>query len=103
MDRDGKAPRHGDLSCSFCGKGQQDVRKLIAGPDVYICDECTALCADIVAGDEGGAPPPAGDALAAAARLVRACEADPRIPRIVVDMVAGLAASLRKHLEPRDG
>jgi ATP-dependent Clp protease ATP-binding subunit ClpX len=37
------------LKCSFCGKGQNDVRKLIAGPSVYICDECIALCNDIIA------------------------------------------------------
>ncbi len=45
----------GDLSCSFCGKGQGEVRKLIAGPNVYICDECIDLCNDIIAEDyEGG-------------------------------------------------
>jgi len=38
-----------DLSCSFCGKGQVDVQRLIAGPDVYICDECVGLCNDIIA------------------------------------------------------
>jgi hypothetical protein len=36
------------LYCSFCAKSQHDVRKLIAGPSVYICDECVALCVDIV-------------------------------------------------------
>src|SRR6266850_8261709 len=40
---------HGNLSCSFCGKGQREVRKLIAGPTVYICDECIRLCNDIIA------------------------------------------------------
>ncbi|MBI2889279.1 MAG: hypothetical protein HYY13_00685 [Nitrospirae bacterium] len=35
--------------CSWCGKGQHEVRKLIAGPGVCICDECVELCADIVA------------------------------------------------------
>ncbi|MFQ5883053.1 MAG: ATP-dependent Clp protease ATP-binding subunit ClpX [Candidatus Methylomirabilales bacterium] len=39
----------GKLQCSFCGKGQDDVRKLIAGPTVYICDECIELCNDIIA------------------------------------------------------
>ncbi len=39
----------GDLRCSFCGKGQEEVRKLIAGPNVYICDECIELCNDIIA------------------------------------------------------
>ena len=37
------------LKCSFCGKSQEQVRKLIAGPNVYICDECVGLCTDIVA------------------------------------------------------
>jgi ClpX C4-type zinc finger/Glyoxalase superfamily protein len=36
------------LHCSFCGKSQHDVRALIAGPAVFICDECVALCDDIV-------------------------------------------------------
>jgi ATP-dependent Clp protease ATP-binding subunit ClpX len=36
------------LSCTFCGKGQEEVRKLIAGPSVYICDECVDLCNDII-------------------------------------------------------
>src|ERR1700750_1599779 len=40
---------HGNLSCSFCGKGQREVRKLIAGPTVYICEECIKLCNDIIA------------------------------------------------------
>jgi ATP-dependent Clp protease ATP-binding subunit ClpX len=38
-----------DLCCSFCGKSQKEVRKLIAGPSVYICDECVELCNDIIA------------------------------------------------------
>jgi len=47
-------PRHnddrsGNLVCSFCGKSQDEVRKLIAGPTVYICDECIDLCNDIIA------------------------------------------------------
>ncbi|HET9924206.1 MAG TPA: ATP-dependent Clp protease ATP-binding subunit ClpX [Methylomirabilota bacterium] len=47
-------PREGNgtLKCSFCGKSQNDVRKLIAGPTVYICDECIALCNEILAEDE---------------------------------------------------
>ncbi|WP_413289310.1 ATP-dependent Clp protease ATP-binding subunit ClpX [Bdellovibrio sp. HCB337] len=38
----------GTLRCSFCGKGQKEVKKLIAGPGVYICDECIDLCNDII-------------------------------------------------------
>ncbi len=40
---------NGILCCSFCGKSQKEVKKLIAGPTVYICDECIALCNDIIA------------------------------------------------------
>lgn len=47
-DRRG-AERFGSLYCSFCGKSQEEVRKLIAGPAVYICDECVALCNEIIA------------------------------------------------------
>src|SRR5438094_460667 len=36
------------LYCSFCGKSQHEVRKLIAGPTVFICDECVELCLDII-------------------------------------------------------
>ena len=43
-DRDSGKP----LYCSFCGKSQHDVRKLIAGPSVFICDECVDLCNDII-------------------------------------------------------
>ena len=51
-DRQG---RSGDsnkiLYCSFCGKSQHEVRKLIAGPTVFICDECVEVCNDIIADD----------------------------------------------------
>src|SRR3990167_423802 len=36
------------LHCSFCGKNQKEVRKLIAGPSVYVCDECVVLCHEII-------------------------------------------------------
>ena len=39
----------GGVQCSFCGKTQDQVRKLVAGPKVYICDECIDLCNDIIA------------------------------------------------------
>lgn len=44
-----KSGQGGTLICSFCGKSQNEVRKLIAGPTVYICDECVELCNDIIA------------------------------------------------------
>jgi len=43
-----ETPQH-QLTCSFCGKSQDEVKKLIAGPAVYICDECIELCNDIIA------------------------------------------------------
>ncbi len=61
------AVKENGLHCSFCGKGQREVKKLIAGPNVYICDECIQLCNDIIAEEvekeelidhEGKAPNP---------------------------------------------
>jgi hypothetical protein len=40
------------LYCSFCGKSQHEVRKLIAGPTVFVCDECVELCNDIIENEE---------------------------------------------------
>jgi len=48
------------LSCSFCGKSQKEVRKLIAGPTVYICDECISLCNDIIAEELDSRDSPVG-------------------------------------------
>ena len=49
IDKDGSGEDGGKiLYCSFCGKSQNDVRKLIAGPSVFICDECVDLCNDII-------------------------------------------------------
>tara|TARA_B110000438_G_C15804496_1_gene646663 strand:- start:1364 stop:2635 length:1272 start_codon:yes stop_codon:yes gene_type:complete len=42
-----------DLNCSFCGKGQKEVKKLIAGPSIYICNECVDLCAEIIEDEKG--------------------------------------------------
>ncbi|BAZ93975.1 ATP-dependent Clp protease ATP-binding subunit ClpX [Thiohalobacter sp. COW1] len=47
-DRTGKGDDGKLLYCSFCGKSQHEVRKLIAGPSVFICDECVELCNDII-------------------------------------------------------
>ncbi|VAW77557.1 ATP-dependent Clp protease ATP-binding subunit ClpX [hydrothermal vent metagenome] len=47
-DRNGKSEDGKLLYCSFCGKSQHEVRKLIAGPSVFICDECVELCNDII-------------------------------------------------------
>lgn len=49
--KDERAAIEPKLQCSFCKKSQDDVRKLIAGPAVYICDECVTVCVDIIADD----------------------------------------------------
>ena len=43
-----KGDENDNLFCSFCGKNQKEVKKLIAGPAVYICDECIQLCGEII-------------------------------------------------------
>lgn len=63
-DQRGNGGKDKLFHCSFCGKSQHEVRKLIAGPSVYVCDECVALCNDIIneeSQDEKNAP--ASDAL----------------------------------------
>lgn len=65
------------LRCSFCNKKQDEVQKLIAGPTVYICDECVRICIDILL-DDDRAPNPFGhleDALAAAQSAIAAARA----------------------------
>jgi ATP-dependent Clp protease ATP-binding subunit ClpX len=48
MSKIGGSDSKNTLYCSFCGKSQHEIRKLIAGPTVFICDECVELCRDIV-------------------------------------------------------
>lgn len=48
MSQQGVGGKNKVLHCSFCGKSQHDVRKLIAGPSVYVCNECVTLCNDII-------------------------------------------------------
>ena len=48
MSKEKYSGNYASLSCSFCGKSQKEVKKLIAGPGVYICDECIELCNDII-------------------------------------------------------
>ncbi|MDG2048529.1 MAG: ATP-dependent Clp protease ATP-binding subunit ClpX [Myxococcota bacterium] len=55
-----KREDNANLSCSFCGKSQKEVKKLIAGPTVYICDECIELCNDIIAEEYGQEEGPSG-------------------------------------------
>ena len=49
------------LHCSFCGKSQHEVRKLIAGPSVYVCDECVSLCSEIIKDEISAAGKVSGD------------------------------------------
>ena len=51
MAKKGNDGVNGLLFCSFCGKTQDEVRKLVAGPSAYICDECIELCRHIVEED----------------------------------------------------
>lgn len=60
------------LYCSFCGKSQHEVRKLIAGPSVYICDECVDLCSDIVRDELEDASPAATSFLLPTPKEIRA-------------------------------
>ncbi len=47
-----RGSKNSHLFCSFCGKSQDEVKKLVAGPSVYICDECIELCTDIIAEEQ---------------------------------------------------
>src|ERR1044071_7146129 len=58
--RDTKNTRY----CSFCGKSEHEVRKLIAGPTVFICDECVVLCMDIIRAADKGVLAKEGDDIA---------------------------------------
>src|SRR5437870_1418744 len=60
------------LHCSFCGKNQHEVRKLIAGPSVYVCDECVALCNEII--HEDVLSPQAEDTLAKLPTPIEICK-----------------------------
>ncbi len=68
--KDGTDPADGSaavLRCSFCGKSAQEVRKLIAGPTVSICDQCVEVCNDIIAEDHKSSGTPEDNALQDAA------------------------------------
>jgi ATP-dependent Clp protease ATP-binding subunit ClpX len=70
------------LHCTFCGKSQHEVRKLIAGPTVFICDECVELCMDII-GEENKSS------------LVKSRDGIPRQPHHCIDREAEPAADQR--------
>ena len=60
----------GSLQCSFCGKSQVQIKKLVAGPGVYICDGCVNLCYEVME-EEGALIPRDTDATADPERLLR--------------------------------
>ena len=74
------------LKCSFCGKAQNQVVKLIAGPGVYICDECIDLCNDIIVEEVGRRPKAVLDA---------AIESAAKEAREAVDRLRTLAQQAR--------
>ena len=85
------------LYCSFCGKSQHEVKKLIAGPSVFICDECIELCNDIIR-DE--APPEAGSARSARAELPVPAEIKASLDQYVIGQEAAkrtLAVAVYNH------
>ena len=93
-DRQGRSTDTGKiLYCSFCGKSQHEVRKLIAGPSVFICDECVELCNDIIREEL--------EEKAQSARSSLPAARDPRGPRPVRDRPeprqAHLAVAVYNH------
>lgn len=71
------------LYCSFCGKSQHEVRKLIAGPTVFICDECVELCNDIIKEETKGALSKRGDGVPSPQEILK----------VLDDYVIGQAAA----------
>lgn len=77
-----------ELRCSFCNKEQRFVRKLIAGPNVYICDECVAICVDLVAEDRGESPQRAAPGYAGTPYVVASSCSLCRMPAPLEHMIA---------------
>ena len=74
MSKIGGSDSKNPLYCSFCGKSQHEVRKLIAGPTVFICDECVELCMDIIGEENKSSLKKSGDDIPTP-------EGDPQGPR----------------------
>src|SRR5690242_1671089 len=93
------------VTCSFCGKTQREVRKVVAGPDVHICDECIGLCNAIIDGETasqpaGGSSKPAcvyafnreaAKLAVTAHRLADSCDRAVELPRPVAERARALA------------
>jgi hypothetical protein len=82
--------------CSFCGKRQDEVCKLIAGPTVFICDECTDLCADIVRKNRSC---PGEVEYASWAEVPASVKVVPAQPDPITELRAELAESTRKIIQ----
>jgi len=97
---------HINLVCAFCGKSQREVRKLIAGPTVYICDLCIKLCHDMISEHNGDALQQSQMvwSLAKTARRL-ACDLGvlPTIPRWILDCAISLAKELEGLAQPDEG
>jgi len=96
---------HISLVCSFCGKSQREVRKLIAGPTVYICDECIKLCHNIIS--EHTADPPVSQSVRSFAETAQKLAGDlrflPSLPRWILDHAISLGKELERLGEPKKG
>ena len=71
MTKAGGGDSKNTLYCSFCGKSQHEVRKLIAGPTVFICDECVELCMDIIREENKNSLVKSGDRVATPAEICK--------------------------------
>jgi len=90
-----KRDDNANLSCSFCGKSQKEVKKLIAGPTVYICDECIELCNDIIAEEYGE-----DESTAAPARVLKPKEINAALDEYVIGQSAAkkvLSVAVHNH------
>ena len=84
-NKDGGGKKGRLLFCSFCGRSEAEVKRLISGPDAYICDECVNMCKDIIV--EGAADAPAG--ADAAAEPPKKLPTPKEIDKILSDYVIG--------------
>ena len=79
MSKVGGGDSKNTLYCSFCGKSQHEVRKLIAGPTVFICDECVELCMDIIREENKSSLVKSRDGIPTSARSAE-CSTSPARP-----------------------
>ena len=85
------------VSCTFCGKPKTEVKKIIAGPGVYICDVCVALCVDVIAQVTEQPAGPPGQSHPSAERMLEWLPAMVKTMRSVEADVAGRVEALRRE------